>query len=143
MKYKTWLEEHSKKHKNIVDKLLKKGLDEDAIIDYFCYENMVQNENDFCPLYKKNKKCHEIEKLNCYLCACPYFRFNDDGLYTQDQHLVLSTCSINMGEKISHGNKTHHSCSKCTVPHRKSFIKKVFDYDHKNIMAKSEIKGMA
>ncbi len=41
---------------------------------------MVEKENDFCLLYKDNKKCHDYEDLNCYLCACPYFRFDDEGI---------------------------------------------------------------
>ena len=43
----------------------------DEVIEYFKFENMVKNEPDFCPLYKDNKKCHDMEDLNCYLCACP------------------------------------------------------------------------
>jgi len=37
------------------------NLSDDEIIKYFSYDNMVKNELDFCPLYKDNKKCHNIE----------------------------------------------------------------------------------
>lgn len=55
------------------------GNTKQEIIEYFRFENMVKNEPDFCPLYKDNKKCHDMEDLNCYLCACPHFRFDDNG----------------------------------------------------------------
>jgi len=134
MSYKEWFENHAKKHKKIVDKLLAEGKNEDEIIEYFCFENMVDMENDFCPLYKDNKKCHDMKKLNCYLCACPNFRFNDNGLSRYNANQVLSKCEINNGDSISYEGKIHHDCSNCTVPHHKSFIKKVFDTDWKKIM---------
>ena len=134
MSYKNWFDTHAKKHKTIVDKLLACGKNEDEIIEYFCFENMVKNEIDFCPLYKKNKKCHDMKKLNCYLCACPHFRFDDDGLSEYNGHKILSRCEINNGDTIAHDGVIHHNCSPCSVPHHKNFIKKVFDVDWKKIM---------
>ena len=61
----------------------------EAIIEYFKYDNMKKNEPDFCPLYNLNKKCHEMEDLNCYLCACSYFRFNDKGSYHLNYSLLF------------------------------------------------------
>ena len=54
-------------------------LSDEEVIAYFKFENMVKKEPDFCPLYKDNKKCHDMKELNCYLCACPNFRFDDEG----------------------------------------------------------------
>ncbi|EFU69798.1 conserved hypothetical protein [Aliarcobacter butzleri JV22] len=78
MTYEEWFLNQGKEHQKIITKLKDYNIDE--IIDYFKFENMVINEPNFCLLYKENKKCHNIENLNCYLCACPYFRFNDKGL---------------------------------------------------------------
>ncbi len=78
MNYSTWFESHGQKHKKIMSKL--EELSDDDVIAYFKFENMVEKEPDFCFLYKEHKKCHEMEDLNCYLCACPNFRFDDEGL---------------------------------------------------------------
>ena len=139
MSYKEWFDNHAKKHKKIVDKLLACNMDEDEIIEYFCYENMAKKEPDFCPLYKQNKKCHDMKELNCYLCACPHFRFDDDGLDTYNGVKVLSKCEINNGAKIKSGEVIHHNCSTCSVPHHKHFVKKNFDLDWRKIMSECDI----
>lgn len=79
MTYEEWFLKQGELHKNVMKKLTNKSIDE--IIEYFKFENMVKNEPDFCPLYKDNKKCHDMENLNCYLCACPNFRFKDEGFF--------------------------------------------------------------
>ena len=134
MLYKEWFEQHSKKHKKIVDKLLEKGYDKEQIIDYFEYENMAKEEIEFCPLYKMGKKCYNMKELNCYLCGCPNFRFNDDGLGVYNGYKILSKCDINNGSSIGRGGAVHQDCSKCTVPHHKAYIEKNFDIDWKKIM---------
>ena len=140
MSYKDWFNKHSKKHRTIVDKLIKQNLSQDEIIDYFDFDNMKQNEIDFCPLYKQNKKCHNIKNLNCYLCACPNFRFNDNGIATYDNHKILSKCSINNGKQIgSKSGNIHQDCSSCTTPHHKSFIQKNFSLDWRSIMNRCQI----
>ncbi|MCF6330007.1 MAG: hypothetical protein L3I99_00490 [Sulfurimonas sp.] len=124
MLYESWFNNFTKKHKVIIDKLLQKNYKKEQIIDYFEFENMVKKEMDFCPLYKKNKKCHDMENLNCYLCACPNFLFNDDGLDTYNEFKILSRCSIDNGKKIMSKNVIHQDCSKCDVPHHKIYIEK-------------------
>ena len=139
MGYSQWFENHAKKHKKIVDKLLSSSKSKDEIIEYFCYENMAKEEIDFCPLYKDGTKCHEMKELNCYLCACPNFRFDDEGIDEYNGHKILSKCEINNGSTIAHSGKIHHDCSSCIVPHHKSFIKKVFDVDWKKIMSECNL----
>ena len=97
---------------------------------------MVEKENDFCPLYAKNKKCHDMQELNCYLCACPNFRFNDEGIKKVDNKTQYSLCDIKSkdGRQGIYGEKIHQDCSKCTVPHSKEYVKKHFDYEWKKIM---------
>lgn len=138
MSYNSWFNKHAIKHKTIVDKLLQKSYTKEQIIDYFEFENMVKNEVDFCPLYKKNQKCHDMENLNCYLCACPNFRFNDDGLGTYNEFKILSKCEINNGEKLMSKNVIHHDCSKCSVPHHKTYIEKKFDLNWRKIMKRAK-----
>ncbi len=100
MSYTKWFDAHAKKHKEIVDKLVKSGYSNEDIVEYFDFDNMVKEEPNFCPLYKKNKKCHDMEKLNCYMCACPNFRFDDDGLGVYNEFKILSKCDINNGRRI-------------------------------------------
>ncbi len=135
MTYTRWFDAHAKKHHKIVERLLAQGLNIEAIVDYFDFDNMVEKEPKFCELYKTNTKCHEMEKLNCYLCACPYFRFDDAGIRKQGNYLIKSECSIHNGETFGHENIIHQDCSSCTVPHHRSYILKNFDTDWRKIMA--------
>ena len=96
MSYKSWFQSHGKKHKEIVDRL--SHLSDNELIEYFRYENMVKNEPDFCPLYEDNKRCHNMENLNCYLCACPNFRFDDNGFREEEGRIVLNK-DINLAKK--------------------------------------------
>lgn len=134
MSYKEWFESHAAKHKAIMAKLT--ALSDEEVIQYFRFENMVINERDFCPLYQENKKCHETDELNCYLCACPNFRFNDKGLTKEGEKTIFSTCSIDSpdGDRYIHANAIHQNCSGCLVPHKESYIKKVFSRDWLAIM---------
>ena len=141
MSYSTWFNEHAHKHKKIVDKLVALGYTKEQIIDYFDFENMVKNENAFCPLYKENKKCHEMESLNCYLCACPNFRFDDKGIKKVNENTQYSFCDIDSkdGSQSIYGDKIHQDCSKCGVPHHKSYVEKNFDLDWEKIMKKCSL----
>ena len=139
MSYESWFNQFATKHKAIVNKLVKKGLSNEEIIEYFDFDNMVKEENDFCPLYKENKKCHNMKELNCYLCACPNFRFNDEGITTYNDKKILSQCNINNGEKLFGGGGIHQDCSRCTVPHHKSYVRKNFNLDWKKIMQHSNL----
>ena len=134
MSYEEWFEQHAQKHQKIVEKLVAKGFAQEQIIDYFAYENMAKEEIDFCPLYKEGKNCLDMEKLNCYLCGCPNFRFDDNGLGTYNGIKILSSCDIHNGSTIGHGGAVHQDCSKCTVPHHKAYISKNFDFDWKKVM---------
>ncbi|MBU1657720.1 hypothetical protein KKG72_01535 [bacterium] len=126
MTYRQWLDVHSKKHKALVDALVLKNFTQEQIIEYFDFENMVKEENDFCFLYKENKKCHDIKSLNCYFCACPHFRFDDKGIQTKGQLTQYSFCSIHSkeGKQGIFGNSIHQDCSNCKVPHAKEYVKK-------------------
>jgi len=138
MGYVKWFEKHALKHEKIVKKLLNKDFTEDEIIAYFNFENMCAKEKDFCPLYKEHKKCHDIDNLNCYLCACPNFRFKDDGIKIVDNKMQYSFCAIDSkdGRVGVYGEKIHQDCTKCGVPHSVEYVKQHFDTNWKNIMQK-------
>jgi len=134
MLYVSWYQTHGEKHKAIMAKLT--HLSDDEVIAYFRFENMVKKEPDFCLLYKEEKKCHDMEGLNCYLCACPNFRFDDDGFKTVEDKTLYSTCSIDSkdGAQFISDDAIHQDCSGCLVPHHEAYIKKVFSRDWFKIM---------
>jgi hypothetical protein len=135
MTYEEWFLKQGELHANVMKKLTNKSKDE--IIEYFKFENMVKNEPDFCPLYKDNKKCHDMEDLNCYLCACPNFRFKDEGFEkTDDGKTLFSVCSINSrdGSQFIGDDYIHQNCSGCIVPHRAKYIKKNFNTNWFEVM---------
>lgn len=143
MSYTQWFDAHAAKHKKIVEKLLSDGLTKDEIIAYFDFENMVKKEPDFCPLYKElddegkvGKKCHDMKRLNCYLCACPNFRFKDEGFEKREDKTIYSHCDIESkdGRQGVYGEAIHQDCSNCTVPHDVRYVKKHYDADWKVIM---------
>ena len=138
MGYTQWVQNHAKKHKKIVDKLLAQNYTKEQIIDYFDFENMKIEEEDFCPLYAKNKKCHDMDSLNCYLCSCPNFRYSDRGIQKIEEKTQYSFCNIDSkdGKQGVYGDKIHQDCSKCSVPHHREYVKKYFDYNWSNIMHK-------
>lgn len=135
MSYNQWFQEHAAKHRAIMDKLT--YLNEQEVIEYFRFANMVDKERDFCPLYADPKKCHDTPELNCYLCACPNFRFNDQGFAKEEEKTLFSTCSIESpdGDRYISETAIHQNCAGCLVPHRGSYIKKVFDRDWLKIMS--------
>ena len=136
MSYRSWFQEHGTKHKNIIEKLV--HLSDDELIKYFRFENMVKHEPDFCPLYVEKKKCHDNETLNCYFCACPNFRFNDEGFEVQEQRTLFSSCAIESkdGAQYLLDDAIHQNCAGCFVPHSEAYIKKHFTRDWFEAMSK-------
>lgn len=137
MSYISWFTEHGNKHKTIVEKLQARGLSKEDVVDYFDFDNMVKSEPHFCYLYAENKKCHEVEHLNCYLCACPLFRFNSDGIEKIGEKTVFSYCEVNskFGHQGVFGDAIHQDCSGCTVPHSKKYVLKNYDENWFSTMA--------
>jgi len=136
MSYSSWFQTHGKKHKAIMDTLTE--LSDEEVIAYFKFENMVKKEPDFCPLYKDNKKCHDMKELNCYLCACPNFRFDDEGFKKVEEKTLYSTCDIASkdGSQYIGEDAIHQNCAGCLVPHHEAYIKKVFSRDWFEVMKK-------
>jgi hypothetical protein len=129
MSYSSWFQAHGEKHKKIIKKLT--HLTDNEIIQYFRFDNMVKKEPNFCPLYKDNKKCHDNESLNCYFCACPNFRFKDEGFKIIEEQTLFSYCSIDSKDGTQYKSKEsiHQNCAGCFVPHSEAYIKKHFNRD--------------
>jgi len=136
MSYFEWFEDHAQKHRTLVQKLCAQGLTQKEIIDYFMFENMLEKEPEFCLLYANKQKCHNVSYLNCYLCACPHFRFCDEGLSEEEGVVIKSMCAVNAKRRalFVHENIGHLDCSRCTIPHTKAFIEKHFDMNWKVCM---------
>ena len=83
-----------------------------------------------------------MENLNCYLCGCPNFRFNDDGFREINGKKLFSYCAINSkdGKRLETKNGYHQDCSNCQIPHQENFIKNSFDKDWSKIMQKNNSK---
>ena len=141
MTHKEWFLEHAKRHKAIIDKLLTQNFTNEQIIEYFEFSNMLVNEKEFCPLYSENKKCHDIEYLNCYFCACPHFRFSDSGISQESNKTKYSFCSIDSkdGKLGVYGDAMHQDCSNCSVPHTKKYVTKHFDLNWNQAMKECEL----
>ena len=79
-----------------------------------------------------------MQELNCYLCACPNFRFNDNGIKKVQNATQFSFCAIESkdGRQGVYGDKIHQDCSKCGIPHHKEYVDKHFEYDWKKMMKK-------
>jgi len=118
-------------------------LSDHEVILYFRFENMVKREPDFCPLYREEKKCHETEILNCYLCACPWFHFADRGLYAEGNLTCYSTCRIDAqkGKQFKTERAVHQDCSDCLLPHKESFIRRVFRRNWFEMMQQCSLDG--
>jgi Zn-finger protein len=141
MTYSHWSQTHAAKHRAILSKLT--HLSNEEVIEYFRFENMVEKENDFCLLYALNKKCHEIDNLNCYWCACPYFRFNDAGLSTHEDKTLYSLCSIDSkdGGQFVSDNAIHQDCTACLIPHKEKNIRDNFNRSWSITMEKTSQIG--
>jgi len=139
--YTSWVKEHAATHKKIVDKLLSKNYTKEQIIEYFDFENMRLSEPDFCPLYKENRKCHEMDSLNCYLCSCPNFRYSDKGIKEIEGKTQYSFCAIDSkdGAQGVYGEKIHQDCSGCQIPHHKEYVAKHFNLEWAKIMAPCDV----
>ena len=78
-----------------------------------------------------------MEDLNCYFCACPNFRFKDEGFEkTADGKTLFSVCNIKSkdGSQYIGEDYIHQNCSGCIVPHRAKYIKKYFNTNWFEVM---------
>lgn len=130
MTFQEWRTAQEERRDRILIKL--STFTSEEVAEYFNYDNMVAEEPDFCPLYKTNSKCHDVENLNCYLCGCPYFKSSDTTPFSvADGVKVMSICSINavQASTFIQDGVQQCDCSQCLVPHRKSVAIKALNND--------------
>jgi hypothetical protein len=146
MAFKEWVEAHAQKHQIIVTKLKTEGKNQNEIIEYFRFENMVQNEPTFCKLYKLNEKCHEMDDLNCFLCACPHFRYSEDVIEEREDEegeelYIYTQCAINHknGATIHLGSSFYQDCTNCSLPHEPKFVAKNYSENLMDAMHLCEV----
>lgn len=141
MSYSDWFNAHAKKHASIMKTLA--NLSKEQVIDYFQFDNLQQKESNFCPLFATNTKCHTMKKLNCYFCACPYFRFNDGAIEDASGNVIKSWCHINAREakQFVDGNVIHLDCSECFIAHQHGVIQKQFKRNWLDVMHACSVKS--
>jgi len=130
MTYDEWKKQHAEDKAEIIKRNNLTSAED--IVAYFRFENMVVKEVNYCPLYKDNVKCHDMEKLNCYYCGCPYFKVNDNPK-TIGKTTIASVCIIDSKFKdvfyenpdVNNVVKIHCDCSKCYIPHTITFTKQM------------------
>ncbi len=120
-----WYVEQKRKRDSIVKKY---GLHTPyEIADFFTYSNLSKLEPDYCPLFSKGQKCHDMpaEELVCYFCGCPYYDYE----YYNEERQEYGRCKINSiyGKRNEYG---YWDCTKCLLPHRKSFVIKFIKKNH-------------
>jgi hypothetical protein len=150
MTYQEWIIDHNEKVSKILNKLSLQGISTvEEIVDYFDFDSMVKNEPEFCPLYKDNIKCHSIEKLNCYHCACPHFVINKNPA-TKGKTTIASVCGIDSRfkdefyENPDENNvvKIHCDCTNCYLPHKQSYVIKSLHNQQKDYIALKECESL-
>jgi len=94
----------------------------DSILTVFEYDRLKEIESSFCPLFAEGIKCHSMEYLNCYFCACPHY-IVDDSTYI---------CSIN--SRFAKYVENILDCSECKVPHKRGFVKKMLKNSTKKLI---------
>lgn len=89
----------------------------EILIDEFDFEKRKKGNPKECICYRQNKKCHDIENLNCLFCYCPYY----------DASISEGRCKINSisGKYVENTNGKILDCSDCVIPHDKENIKKI------------------
>ena len=81
------------------------------LIEEHSFDKLKDKNPGVCPCYEQNRKCHDVEELNCFFCYCPKY----------DRSTPEGKCKINSPEgkyvETAEGKKL--DCSDCTLPHIK------------------------
>jgi len=91
------------------------------MIEYMSFEKRSKRDSSQCPYYQKNppEPCHDIEELNCLLCACPNYQ----------SEKLEGGCEIDSKKgKYHHHEKLPEGkiwdCSDCKINHSPKEIEK-------------------
>jgi len=110
---------HAGTNVNEMHKLAKKIIEKriSKIIEEYDYEKRKKKNPEECICYNQNKKCHDVENLNCLFCFCPNYNLG----------VREGGCKINSpsGKYIETSNGKIWDCSDCDWPHKKDNAEKV------------------
>lgn len=83
----------------------------EKVIDAWDFDKMKEEHPETCVCYEQNKKCHNVEDLNCFFCYCPNY----------DRSVKEGGCKINSpkGKYIDNHKGKIWDCSDCDLPHKK------------------------
>jgi Zn-finger protein len=97
--------------KNIIEKRINK------LIEEWNFENRKENNINECVCYSENKKCHNLENLNCLFCYCPHY----------DTSIKEGKCRINSpdGKYIDNHEGKILDCSDCDFPHKMENVREI------------------
>jgi len=101
--------------KKLAEKIIEKRIS--ILIEEWDFEKRKKTHPEECLCYQQNKKCHDIENLNCLLCFCPYY----------DTSVKEGKCKINsQSAKYRETSKGKIlDCSDCIIPHKKEIVKNI------------------
>jgi Zn-finger protein len=88
----------------------------DSLIEEWDFEKRKKSHPEECPCYSLDKKCHDIEDLNCLFCLCPNY----------DIGVKEGKCNIESpnGKHIDNHEGKILDCSDCNLMHIKGNVKK-------------------
>lgn len=137
MGYRAWFDHHARAHRALVERL--QHLSPLERLSYFRFESMCEHEPNFCSLYARGESCH-LQSINCYWCACPFFRFHDEGVVRADGMRLYSRCARGLGCEYHHEGSVHHDCSGCLVAHDEGQIRHFLDQSWEETMRKCPLE---
>jgi Zn-finger protein len=93
----------------LANEIIGKNINE--VISGWDFEERKKANPNGCICYEQNKKCHDLENLNCFFCYCPNY----------DKSVKEGKCKINSpkGKYINNHEGKILDCSDCDFPHKK------------------------
>lgn len=73
MIYTAWMKDFLARRERLESLLRLQGLSDAEIWSYFSWENMRQREPNYCELYARNQKCHEMDRSTATTAVAPFF----------------------------------------------------------------------
>ncbi len=112
-----WYKDFIAKRNSIIKKYNLKMPEQ--IASFFLYKNLKGKEPDFCPLFRKNEKCHNMkeEDFNCFYCGCPFY----DYKIWDEENKILGACLLNKSDGVRN-QYGYWDCTNCTLPHTSEFV---------------------
>ncbi len=112
-----WYKDFIAKRNYIIEKYNLKTPEQ--IASFFIYKNLKEKEPNFCPLFPKNEKCHDMkeEDLNCFYCACPFYNYE----IWDEEKKIFGACLLSESEGIRN-QYGYWDCTNCTLSHTSEFV---------------------